>query len=72
MQGAGIYMIQARIHGNDASPTNNTVSYVMNLIVNSATWGSTAGDIIYGIYTPLNVYTPLEQKQEARLLLTLN
>ena len=66
--GAGVYMIQARIHGGDAAPTNNTVSYCLNLVINNPTWGATTGDIIYGIYTPLNVYTPVNTKARGEIV----
>lgn len=65
--GTGVYIIQARIHGNDASPTNNTVSYCLNLVVNNASWGSTAGDIIYGLYTPINAFTPAGTKARGEI-----
>lgn len=64
----GVYMIQARVHGSDASPTNNTVSYCLNLQINNAAWGSTNGGIIYGLYTPLNVYTPVNTKARGELI----
>ena len=61
-------MIQSRVHGLDASPTGNTVSYCLNIQINNAAWGSTDGSIVYGTYTPLNAYTPVNTKARGEII----
>ncbi len=60
--GAGLYYIQSNVHTPDASPATNTVSVSLIIEINGASYGAQTGSIIYGVYTPLNAYTPAGTK----------
>ncbi|MDO7848819.1 hypothetical protein Q5H92_20815, partial [Hymenobacter sp. M29] len=60
--GAGLYLVQANILTPDAGTPTQTISASLVLEVNSAGYGSTAGNVYYGLYSSLNGYTPAGTK----------
>ncbi|MDO7876791.1 collagen-like protein [Hymenobacter sp. ASUV-10] len=60
--GAGLYLVQANILTPDAATPTQTVSANLVLEVNNAGYGSNAGNVYYGLYTSLNVFTPAGTK----------
>lgn len=68
----GVYMIQSRVHGADHPTPTNTVSYCLNIQINNTAWGTTNGGIVYGTYTPINVYTPVSTKARGEIVAFVN
>ncbi|MHA0044037.1 hypothetical protein [Deinococcus sp. PEB2-63] len=58
--GAGLYFVQAQIHGPDAATPSQTVPYSLLIEVNGTAYGSTGN--MYGVYPSLSVYTPAGTK----------
>lgn len=56
----GVYMVQVRLHGPDATPATSSVPYSLIIQVNNTTYGSTGN--IYGAYPTLSSYTPAGTK----------
>lgn len=54
---AGMYMVTVNLLGPDNSPTNNSVPYCINLIINNTAFGTTTGGVIYGLYPSLSNVT---------------
>ena len=62
----GVYMVQVRLHGPDASPTTNSVSYSLIIQVNNTAYGSVGN--VYGPYPTLSVYSPAGTKTRGEIV----
>lgn len=62
----GIYMVQARLHGPDASPVTNSVPYSLIIQVNNTAYGNVGN--VYGPYPTLSIYTPAGTKTRGEIV----
>ncbi|GAB3989683.1 hypothetical protein GCM10028807_15120 [Spirosoma daeguense] len=64
--GAGVYMIQVRVHTPDASLVTNTVPVSLVIQINNTVYGNIGN--IYGPYPTLSVYTPTGTKGRGEIV----